>query len=153
MFPSEHLLSNQVTHVHCPTCSYNLKQLIWQGPWVTLYQAEEASGQGEGWKEKTKLLPRKPGVHCPSIILKGEFIIFFSSRVREIRLEEMNSNTGCSLNIVCFLKILKYSWLWSFSVFPRCQCVYTNQAGRTPALQQNWQSPEKSQHLKEKHNI
>ena len=36
------------------------------------------------------------------------------------------------------------------SVFPRCQCVYTNQAGRKPALQQNWQSSEKSQHLKEK---
>ena len=48
MFPSEHLLSNQVTHAHCPKCSHNLKQLIWQGPWVTLYQAEEESGQGEG---------------------------------------------------------------------------------------------------------
>ena len=30
-----------------------------------------------------------------------------------------------------------------FSVFPRCQCVYAHQAGRTPALQQNWQSSEK----------
>jgi len=26
--------------------------------------------------------------------------------------------------------------------------VYTHEAGRTPALQQNWQSSEKSQHLK-----
>ena len=29
-----------------------------------------------------------------------------------------------------------------FSVFPRCQCVYTHRAGRKPALQQNWQSSE-----------
>ena len=36
------------------------------------------------------------------------------------------------------------------SVFPRWQCVYTYQAGRTPALRQNWQSSEKSQNLKEK---
>ena len=42
--------------------------------------------------------------------------------------------TGCSLNIVFFLKILEYSGLWSFSVFPWYQCVYTHQAGRTPAL-------------------
>ena len=58
--------------------------------------------------------------------------------------------TGCSLNIVFFPKILKYSGLWPFSVFPRCQCVYTYQAGRTQALQQNWQSSEKSQNFKEK---
>ena len=45
-----------------------------------------------------------------------------------------------------FLKI----FLWPFSAFPRCQCVYTHQAGRKPALQQNWQSSEKSQHFKEK---
>ena len=44
-----------------------------------------------------------------------------------------------------FPKILKYSGLWPFSVCPRCKCVYTYQAGRTPALQQNWQSSEKSQ--------
>ena len=37
-----------------------------------------------------------------------------------------------------------------FGKFPRCQCVYTQQAGRTPALQQNWQSSEKSQNFKEK---
>ena len=58
--------------------------------------------------------------------------------------------TGCSLNIVFFPKILKY---FPDSVFPQCQYVYTNQAGRTPALQQNWQSSEKSQKFKEKHQI
>ena len=42
------------------------------------------------------------------------------------------------------------SMLLPFSVFPRCQCVYTHQAVRTPALQQNWQSSEKSQNFKEK---
>ena len=40
-----------------------------------------------------------------------------------------------------------------FSVFPRCQCVYTHQAGRTPALQQNWQSSENNKILRKKHNI
>ena len=59
-------------------------------------------------------------------------------------------HTGCSLNIVFFPKILKYSGLWPFSVLPQCQCVYTHQAGRTQALQQNWQSSEKSQNFKEK---
>ena len=39
-----------------------------------------------------------------------------------------------------FPKILEYSELCSF---PCCQCVNTHQAGRTPALQQNWQSSEK----------
>ena len=38
-----------------------------------------------------------------------------------------------------FSKILIY---FPDSVFYRCQCVYTRQAGRTPALQQNWQSSE-----------
>ena len=54
--------------------------------------------------------------------------------------------------ILCFLpKILKYSGLWPFSVFPRCQFVYTQQAGRKPALlQQNLQCSEKSQNVKEK---
>ena len=44
----------------------------------------------------------------------------------------------------------EYFGLRSFSVFPRRQCVYTYQAGRKPALLQNWQSSEKSQHFKEK---
>ena len=60
--------------------------------------------------------------------------------------------TGCSLNIV-FFKLLKYSGLLPFYVFSRCQCVYAHQAGRTPALQQNWQSLENSKNLKDKHNI
>ena len=60
---------------------------------------------------------------------------------------------GCLLNIVFYPKILKYSGLWPFSVFPRCQCLYTHQAGRKPALQQNWQSSEKSQIFKEKNTI
>ena len=38
---------------------------------------------------------------------------------------------------VFFSKILKHSGLLPFSVFPRCQCVYTHQAGRTPALRQS----------------
>ena len=68
------------------------------------------------------------------------------------RLQNLNEQglTGCSLDIVFFPKILEYIGLWSFSVSPRCQCVYTHQAGRTPALQQDWQSSEKSQHFEEK---
>ena len=55
--------------------------------------------------------------------------------------------TGCSLNIVFFPKIFKYSGL----CFPSVSvCVHTHQAGRTPALQQNWQSSEKPQNFKEK---
>ena len=49
-----------------------------------------------------------------------------------------------------FSNILKYSGLWPLSVLPRCQCVYTKQTGRTPALQQNWQSSEKSQYFEDK---
>ena len=54
---------------------------------------------------------------------------------------------------VFFLKILKYFGLYPFSVFPRCQFVYTQQkTSRKPALQQNWQSSEKSPN-KEKNTI
>ena len=38
----------------------------------------------------------------------------------------------------------EYSGPLPFSVFPWYQCVYTHQAGRKPALQQNRQSSEKS---------
>ena len=48
--------------------------------------------------------------------------------------------------ILCFLK---YSGLLPFSPFPRSQCVYIHQAGKIPALQQNWQGSEKSQNFKE----
>ena len=42
----------------------------------------------------------------------------------------------------------------AFLCFPSVSvCVYTHQTGRIPALQQNWQSLEKSQNFKEKHNI
>ena len=43
-------------------------------------------------------------------------------------------------------KILKYIPDSGFPLVP--VCVYT-MAGQTPALQQNWQSPEKSHHFKE----
>ena len=46
-----------------------------------------------------------------------------------------------------FSKILIY---FPDSVFSRYQCVYTHPAGRTPALQQNWQSSEKLHNFKEK---
>ena len=49
-----------------------------------------------------------------------------------------------------FSKDFKIFRLWPFSVFPWCQYVYTHQAGRTPALQQNCQSSEKSQNFQEK---
>ena len=52
--------------------------------------------------------------------------------------------TGCSSNIVLFPIFKKYSGLWPFTVFPRCQCVYTHQAGR------NQRCSEKSKNFKEK---
>ena len=61
--------------------------------------------------------------------------------------------TECSLDIVFFSKIFKYFGLLPFSVFSRFslgQGVYTHQTGRAPALQQNWQSSEKSHYFKEK---
>ena len=48
-----------------------------------------------------------------------------------ISYHNISKPTGCSLNIVFFPYILKYSRLWLFSVFPR------RQAGRKPTLQQN----------------
>ena len=49
--------------------------------------------------------------------------------------------TGCSWNIV-FFEDFEIFRILAFPVFPRCQCVYTHKAGRTPGLQQNWQSSE-----------
>ena len=58
--------------------------------------------------------------------------------------------------IKCFIKYCVFSKILIYfpdSVFSRWQCVYTRQAGRTPALQQNWQSSENLKNFKEKHNI
>ena len=49
-----------------------------------------------------------------------------------------------------FKDFIIFRTLAFLSVLPLYQCVYTHQAGRTPALQQNSQSSEKSQHFKEK---
>ena len=49
-----------------------------------------------------------------------------------------------------FSEDFKIFWTLAPSVFPLCQCVYTHQAGRTPALQLNWQSSDKSPNFKEK---
>ena len=60
----------------------------------------------------------------------------------------LNKVQGIHL-ILCFYEDIKiYFGLWPLSVSPRCQCVYT-MAGQTPAMQQNLQSSEKSQHCKE----
>ena len=72
-----------------------------------------------------------------------DFVMKFNSQIYRVYIKYC----------VFFPKILKHFGLWPFSVFPRCQCVYTHQAGRKPALQQNWQSSKKSQNFKEKHNI
>ena len=54
---------------------------------------------------------------------------------------------------VWFFEDFKIFRTLAFLGFPSVSvCVYT-MAGQTPALQQNWQSSEKSQHFKEKHNI
>ena len=59
--------------------------------------------------------------------------------------------TGCLLNIVFFSKDFRIFRTLVFLCFPLVSmCVHTHQAGRTPALQQNWQSSEKSQNFKEK---
>ena len=50
-------------------------------------------------------------------------------------------------------KILKYIPDSGLSQFPFCISTMYAMVGETPALQQNWQSSEKSEHSKEKHNI
>ena len=67
-------------------------------------------------------------LHSLMIINQQSRIFIFS---------QSQEDTGCSLNIVFLSKILEYSELWPFFVFPWCQFVYTHQAGRTPAMQQN----------------
>ena len=63
--------------------------------------------------------------------------------------------TGCSLNIVFFRFLKKYSRLWPFSVSPRCQCVYTHLAGRTPHQHYCRTGKVQKNHkiLRKKHNI
>ena len=66
------------------------------------------------------------------------------------------SDTGCSLNIVFSLEDFKiFRTTLAFFCFPSVVsvCVHTTGTGRKPALQQNLQSSEKSQNIKEKHNI
>ena len=63
----------------------------------------------------------------------------------------MTANTGCSINVVFFSNFLKiFQTLFSLVSV----CVHKqgprHKAGRKPALQQNWQSSEKSQNFKEK---
>ena len=83
--------------------------------------------------------------------LKGEFTNL-SSRVLEIHLDERTSNNqASSLCYRVFIKYCVFSKILIYfpdSVFSRCQCVYTREAGRTPTLQQNWYSSEKLQNLK-----
>ena len=67
-----------------------------------------------------------------------------------------SKGTWCSLNIVfCFKHFRIYIPEFGLSLFPRCQCVYTGLYAwtaapecRTPALQRNSQSSQKSQHFK-----
>ena len=74
----------------------------------------------------------------------------------------MEDMSGVRKYEVHYIMLLKGCALYYFfqkklnipdSVFPRRQRVYTHRAGQTPALRQNWQSSEKSQQFKEKHNI
>ena len=61
------------------------------------------------------------------------------------------STSGCSGNIVFFSEDFKIFQTLVLLCFPSVSvCVHTHLAGRTPALQQNWQSSEKSQNFKEK---
>ena len=63
------------------------------------------------------------------------------NRIIILKLRE-NLYTGCSLNVVfSFSKISKYSGLWPFSVFPRCQCSRTHRVEKNHKI------------LKKKHNI
>ena len=55
----------------------------------------------------------------------------------------------CVHLVLFVLEYFKIFRTLAFLCLPPCQCVYTHQAGRTPAaLQQNWKSSEKSQTFK-----
>ena len=86
--------------------------------------------------------------------------MYIPLQISNYTFEDVNhlaSSLGMSFgNYRVFIKYCVFSKILIYipvSVFSRCQYVYTRQAGRTPALQQNWQSSEKSHNFKEKHNI
>ena len=60
-------------------------------------------------------------------------------------------DTSCSLNIVFFRRFLYIFLTLAYLGFPldASVCTLDTMAGQTSALQQNWQSSEKSQHFKE----
>ena len=59
--------------------------------------------------------------------------------------------TGCSIKYCVFSKDFRLFRTLVLLCFPSVSvCVHTHQAGRTPALDQNSQSSEKSQNFKEK---
>ena len=78
--------------------------------------------------------------HLTFIIITIVFILYTTYTIICMN-SVAHTNTGFSSNIVFFSKILVY---FPDSVFSRCQCMYTRRAGRTPVLQQNWQSLENS---------
>ena len=62
-----------------------------------------------------------------------------------------SKNYRMFINYCVFSEFLKMFPTLAFLCFPSVSvCAHTHQAGRKPALQQNWQSSEKSQHFKEK---
>ena len=59
------------------------------------------------------------------------------------------SNYRVFIEYCVFFKNFEILRTLAFLCFPRCQCLYTHQAGRTQALQQNLQSSEKKQNFKD----
>ena len=61
----------------------------------------------------------------------------------QIKVYLLNISFHFEISYRVFIKYCVFSKILLYipdSVFSRCQCVYTHQAGRTPALQQNRQS-------------
>ena len=81
--------------------------------------------------------------------------IYVARKIREKRLDYpdfplVGACYRVFIKYCVFSKVLKYIPDSGLSRFP---LVVSTMAGQTPALQQNLQSSEKSQHLKEKNNI
>ena len=94
------------------------------------------------WTERKKFEPKRLK-QAPAISPLGFAQV---GLIRQTDGYSVSNRCGTMLYRV-FIKYCVFFWFYKNipdSVFPRYQCVYTHQAGRKPALQQNRQSSEKS---------
>ena len=145
-------------HFNAPIGAPVYKRLHLPSPWVTRWSSNRPPTPGSRLYSSPRYSTMFKSLHnrhdeWTNSSWRRTFnglVTFKNLSNNEVLPFHINVHTGCSLNIVFFFEDLKIFWTLAFLCFPWCQCVYTHQAGRKPALQQNLQSSEKSQHFKEK---